>query len=194
MVAGCGGGSDDDDDSSPNPTSTSTGTGTVTGTGTGTGTGAVTGTVTGTGTSTATGTGAGVCPHVDLGSSTSVTYDGNTTGLTNLVTSSRLEWTDAPDDALLFTVPENGDYELIVTAEPSSNGGCGASVWDYGTDSFYDVSWCPQPGSTTEIDGFYVSAGYPYTWTQGMSVIIWFSCTYWADVKSGAYTLTIQKQ
>lgn len=134
------------------------------------------------------------CPNVILDSSTSVTYNGDSTGGINLVTSPRLEWTDAPDDALSFTAPEAGDYEIVVTAEPSSNAGCGPSVWDYGTDSFYDASWCPQPGNTTEIDGFYSSAGYPHTFTQGQTVIIWFSCTYWADVQYGAYTLTIQKQ
>ena len=68
------------------------------------------------------------CPREDLGSHTSILYEGDTTGLPNLVTSSRLEWQDAPDDSLLFTAPEDGDYEIVVTDEPSTNGGCGASV------------------------------------------------------------------
>jgi hypothetical protein len=67
-------------------------------------------------------------------------------------------------------------------------------VWDYGTDSFYDASWCPGTGATTEIDGYYSSAGYPYTFAQGETVLIWFSCTYWADAQYGPYTITITKQ
>lgn len=134
------------------------------------------------------------CPREDLGSDTSILYNGDTTGLPNLVTSSRLEWQDAPDDSLLFTAPEAGDYEIVITDEPSVNGGCGASVWDYTTDEFYDESWCPDSGSTTEIDGFYTTSGYPHYFEEGETVLIWFSCTYWADVQSGPYTLTIEKQ
>jgi len=139
-------------------------------------------------------TAASDCPRHDLGSETSLTYNGDTTGLPNLVTSPRLEWQDAPDDALLFTAPVAGDYEIVTTAEPSSNQGCGASVWNYGTDTYYDASWCPAPGSTTEIDGGFTSAGYPYTFAQGETVLIWFSCSYWATPLYGPYEITINLQ
>src|SRR5262245_23987445 len=50
------------------------------------------------------------CPHVDLGRTVPATYMGSTDGLPNLVTSARLEWTDAPDDSLAFEAPSDGDY------------------------------------------------------------------------------------
>jgi hypothetical protein len=134
------------------------------------------------------------CPRVTLQSSTSLTYDGDTTGLPNLATSPRLEWQDAPDDTLLFTAPEAGDYEIVTVDEPSTNGGCGASVWNYGTDTYYDASWCPAGAAPTEIDGGYTSAGHPYSFAAGETVMIWFSCTYWADVQFGPYTITLTKQ
>ena len=78
-------------------------------------------------------------------------------------------------------------------SEPSSNGGCYASVWDYGTDTYYDTSWCPGAGSTTEIDGF-TTFGASYAFAQGETVLIWFSCAYWADVLYGPYQITIDLQ
>src|SRR5689334_2990103 len=92
------------------------------------------------------GGGSSVCPHVNLGSTVPTTHQGNTTGLPNLADSQRLEWGTAPDETLLFTAPAAGTYRISLLSEPSSNGGCGPSIQEFGdvgTTKYYDESWCP---------------------------------------------------
>ncbi len=127
------------------------------------------------------------CPHVVLDSVTDAVHEGDTTGLPDLATSPRLEWGDAPDDTLLFTAPEAGSYRLVTDVDPSSNGGCGASVRDYEEDTLYDESWCPNPGATVELDGLYSGV---HELAAGQTVMIFFSCTEWADIQSGPYTVS----
>ncbi len=174
------------------------GSGGAAGTGTGgTGTGGNAGSGTG-GTGTG-GSGGGYCPTADLGSTLPIIYDGSTAGKPNIVTSSRLEWTDAGDDALLFTAPAAGTYRISM---PSALDGCGASVREYGPamngmGEIYSPSWCPAQGSSVEIDG--VFAAYPPDGTDdvdlasGQQVVIWVSCAYWASTLEGAYQIKIEQ-
>jgi hypothetical protein len=156
----------------------------------------------GSGTGGAAGTGgggAGGCPTVDLGGNVPVHYDGTTVGKPNIVTSSRLEWTDAGDDALLFTAPANATYRISM---PVGEGGCGASVREYGPNmdgmgSIYDPSWCPATGQSVEIDG--VFAAIPpdntddVTLAQGQQVLIWVSCAYWSTPLEAPYQIAIEQ-
>ena len=148
---------------------------------------------------TDTGTGGG-CPTVVLPTTLPLTYDGNTAGKPDLVASTRLEWGNAPDDALLFVAPSAGTYTVAMTADPSNNGGCGASAQDYanvGTSTCYDESACPASGSTATIDGVYTATGAATTdlaLTANQHVLLFVSCTTWSSVQSGAYTLTITKK
>ncbi|MFO0567784.1 MAG: hypothetical protein U0263_19145 [Polyangiaceae bacterium] len=142
---------------------------------------------------------ASYCPTANLGSTLPITYDGTTVGKPNIVTSSRLEWTDAGDDALLFTAPAAGTYHI---AMPQGPGGCGASIREYGPQrngmgEIYTPNWCPAPGSSVEIDG--VFAAIPPSTTQdvaltsGQQVLIWVSCAYWSKPTEGAYQLVIDQ-
>lgn len=144
--------------------------------------------------------GGGGCPTVVLPTSMPLTYDGDTTGKADLVSSTRLEWADAPDDALLFVAPSAGTYVVAMTKDPSTNGGCGASAQDFanaGTSTCYDESACPTSGAARTIDGVYTATGSsttPLTLTSGQHVLLFVSCTTWSSAQSGAYTLTITKQ
>jgi len=127
-----------------------------------------------------------------LPSDLNLEYTGSTVGLANIVESSRLEWTDAPDDALLYVAPASGLYRLELTDHPSGNGGCGLSVQEFanvGTTTYYDENDCPGSGQVANIDGVY--GVNELTLTQGQSVLIWFGCTYWSDAVTGSYTLTL---
>ena len=143
----------------------------------------------------------GGCPTVTLPTTLPLSYSGDTTGRPNLVTSARLEWTDAPDDALLFVAPQAGTYRIGMPAAPSTNGGCGASAREYGTTGSdgqpYTETSCPVSGATKTIDGIFAalppSSTEDFTLTQGQHLLIWVSCTSWSTAKSGPYTLTIQK-
>ena len=147
-----------------------------------------------------TGGGGNYCPTADMGTGVQASYAGDTTGKANIVTSSRLEWQEAPDDALLFTASEAGTYRISMPTGPD---GCGASVREYGPQmngqgEIYSPSWCPAPGSTVEIDG--VFAAIPPTTTDdveltaGQQIIVWVSCAYWSQNQSGAYQIDITKQ
>ena len=137
------------------------------------------------------------CPTVVLPASMPLTYAGDTTGKPNLVTSQRLEWGDAPDDALLFVAPAAATFTVAMTADPSNNGGCGVSAQDYAnasTSTTYDESTCPAKGATAAIDGVYTATGAATTdlaLAKDQHVLLFVSCTTWSSAQAGAYTLTI---
>jgi len=140
------------------------------------------------------------CPTATLPTALPVTYSGDTTGKPNLVTSTRLEWGDAPDDALLFVAPSAGTYRIGLPTAPSTNGGCGASAHEFGTSGNgapYTEQSCPAQNATKAIDGIFSALPPSNTedlmLTQGQHVLIWVSCTTWSNAKAGPYTLTIQK-
>lgn len=138
--------------------------------------------------------GATDCPHVDLGSSVPVSYVGSTAGLPNLVESTRLEWTDAPDDSLIFSAPEDGDYVIYLTSDAQKDG-VGASAKDYG-GALYAAATCPAAGSVTQLDGVYTQndPSYPLQLTAGQRLVIWVSAASWEPQKTPSYTLRIEKQ
>ena len=84
-----------------------------------------------------------------------------------------------------------------MTADPSNNGGCGASAQDYasaGTSTTYSESTCPASGATAAIDGIFTATGSATTdlaLTKGQHVLLFVSCTTWSSAQSGPYTLTI---
>ena len=138
------------------------------------------------------------CPHVDLGSVVPTSYTGTTDGLPNLVESNRLEWTDAPDAALRFEASSDGDYTITLT---SDNASLGASAEAYtGTSAkhvFHTLATCPAPGAVPMvIDGVYNhnNPDYPLPLKAGAVIVIWVSAPYWADEKTGSYTLTVAKK
>lgn len=139
----------------------------------------------------------GGCPRVLLGSTLPAEFSGDTAGLPDIVTSPRLEWTDAPDDALEFTAPQAGDYLIELT---SSNMSLGASAEDYntnGSDSFpFTRTACPASGAVKEINGLY-SHNQPthfITLTQGQKMVIFVGAPYWAMQKTGTYTLKVSRK
>ena len=133
------------------------------------------------------------CPHIDFGMTSSITYQGDSTGLPNWVESPRLEWQDAPDDSLRFTAPTGGNYVFSLTAEASdaSNFDKGISVRNY-VGVFYGA--CPSAGIVQSIDGIYEVPTFPVALTAGQQVLMYVSAPYWAVEKSGRYMLTITKQ
>ena len=129
---------------------------------------------------------------MDLGSANTVTYSGDTTGLPNWVASTRLEWTDAPDDTLLFTAPAAGQYAFTFSSTATTNGGMGASARDMANNYWFS---CPATASGMMIDGVFETPAAPATLTAGQKVLIYVSAAYWSvPVKAGPYTLTITKQ
>lgn len=136
----------------------------------------------------------GACPLTTLSSTLPVTYSGDTTGHPNLVMSPRLEWQDAPDDALLFVAPTAATYVIQMTAEPSSNQGFGVSAQDYNTMSVFDESTCPQAGAVTTLDGIFDgSLGSPgaLPLLAGQHALLWVSAAYWSTPQVGPYSITI---
>jgi hypothetical protein len=133
------------------------------------------------------------CPHVDLGSSTTVTYHGDTTGLPDWVESQRLEWMSAPDDSLTFVAPEAGMYGFSLNVQPSDAGNFqeGVSVRDFGGTLY---STCPTAGMPAMIDGVFEEPSYPVQLTAGQRVLMYVSAPYWSTPLQGPYTLTIMKQ
>ncbi len=145
------------------------------------------------------GTRGGYCPTKILESTTTVSYSGTTVGKANIVTSGRLEWTDAGDDALLFVAPEAGTYKISM---PTGTSGCGASIREYGPNGdgmgdIYDSSWCPGAGSSVEIDGVFAAIApdltYDVTLTAGQEMLIWVSCSSFSNPDEGPYQLNIDK-
>jgi hypothetical protein len=136
------------------------------------------------------------CPSDTLGNTLPITYDGTTVGKENLVTSPRLEWTTAGDDALLFVAPEAAFYRVSL---PVIEPGCGASVREYGIQmdgmgTIYDTSFCPPEGSSIEIDGVYVeAAGTDVPLPAGQEMLIWVSCASFSAAKEAVYQLKIEK-
>ena len=138
------------------------------------------------------------CPHVVLQSTVPVTYQGDTSaGLPNWVTSTRLEWTDAPDDSLIFVAPTTGKFFFSLS---SSNSNLGVSIKN-ADGTLHAAQGCPASGATLSNDGFFESpaptdggVGYPSSLDAGTSVLIWISAPYWAAQKTGAYTLRITAQ
>jgi len=167
-----------------------TGGGTGGGSGGGMGGGAGGGGGTGGGSGGGGGTAMNACPHVDLGSSTLVTYSGDTTGLPNWVTSSRLEWGADPDDSLIFTAPEAGNYAVTFTDSSTTNGGMGVSLQTITGTHFT----CPASGTVQEIDGVYETPSYPVALTANQQVLLFVSTTTWASAHAGTYQLKIEKQ
>ena len=139
----------------------------------------------------------GGCPRVLLGSTLPAEFSGDTASLPNLVTSPRLEWTDAPDDALEFTAPVAGDY-VIELASPNQS--LGASAEDYntnGSDAFpFTRTACPAAGAVKEINGVYNhnQPNYPITLAAGQTMVIFIGAPYWAATKTGTYTLKVSKK
>lgn len=135
------------------------------------------------------------CPHVDLGDRVPVSYDGSTAGLPDQVESLRLEWTDAPDDTLVFTAPADGDYVIYFeSAEP----GFGVSAREYGPEMngrgrFYTAQDCSDQGPAT-IDGVYNDnqPDYPLPLTAEQTIMLWVSGAYWAQAQTTTYTLRIE--
>ncbi|MCK6588088.1 MAG: hypothetical protein L6Q76_10930 [Polyangiaceae bacterium] len=142
------------------------------------------------------GTGNQFCPTETLGTALPITYDGSTVDKDNLVTSPRLEWTNAGDDALLFVAPEAAIYKVsLPVVEP----GCGASVREYGIKmdgmgTIYDTSFCPPEGTSIEIDGVYIEpSGTEVPLPAGQEMLIWVSCASFSATKEAAYQLKIEK-
>lgn len=131
----------------------------------------------------------GGCPRVLLGSLPDVSFSADTASLPNLVISNRLEWREAPDDALEFTAPTTGSYKVTYTA---SNGNLGLSVSDL--NGFFTRSACPPAGLVVSIDGYYVTDGMQLALTRGQSVVFFVSAPYWAMEKTGTYQLRIALQ
>jgi len=125
-----------------------------------------------------------------------LTYDGTTEGKEDIVTSARLEWTDAPDAALLFVAPETAFYRVSL---PLIEPGCGASVREYGIlmdgmGTIYDTSFCPPEGSTIAIDGVFVEpAGSDVPLPKGQQMLIWVSCATSSATQEGKYQIVIEK-
>lgn len=134
----------------------------------------------------------GGCPRVKLGRATEVTFSADTGTLPNLVNSTRLEWTDAPDDALEFIAAETGNYVIELS---SSNSNLGASAEDYGPMVPFTSTACPPSGLVVAIDGVYShnQPMYPTALTAEQRMVIFISAPYWAAVKTGAYTITVKR-
>ncbi len=138
----------------------------------------------------------GGCPRVLLGRSLPAEFKGDTTTLTNLVTSRRLEWTDAPDDSLEFTAPEAGKYWIEFSSTAPSLDACAYDYNTLGTNGFpFTRASCPAPGAIGEINGFFTGNDpkYPLTLKEGQSIVIFVSAPYWAAVKSAPYTLRVHR-
>jgi hypothetical protein len=133
------------------------------------------------------------CPHVDFGTTSSISYSGDTTGLPNWVESQRLEWSTAPDDSLVFTATQAGQYAISLTHPPGDAGNfrLGVSVRNF-DGSFYTA--CPAPGSVLTTDGVFEVPSYPVTLTAGQRVLMFVSSEYWSTPMQGRYTLTVTKQ
>lgn len=137
----------------------------------------------------------GGCPRVRLGRATEVTFSADTSALPNLVNSTRLEWREAPDDALEFTAAETGNY-VIELASPNSN--LGASAQEYhstGPLTPFTSAACPPSGLVVAIDGFYShnQPNYPIALMADQTIVIFISAPYWAAVKTGTYTVAVKK-
>ena len=134
----------------------------------------------------------GGCPRVKLGRSTNVSFTADTATLPNIVTSQRLEWTDAPDDALEFTADQAGNYVIELT---STNMSLGASAEDYTSMAPFTASACPPSGLVVSIDGVFNhnQPNYPLALTEGQTIVIFISAPYWAAVKTGTYTLVVRR-
>lgn len=134
----------------------------------------------------------GGCPRVRLGRSTDVTFSADTSALPNLVNSNRLEWTDAPDDALEFTAAETGNYVIELM---SSNASLGASAEDYVSMLPFTSAACPPSGLVVSIDGVYNpnQPSYPEALSAEQRMVIFISAPSWAAVKTGTYTVRVKK-
>jgi hypothetical protein len=134
----------------------------------------------------------GGCPRVRLGRSTNVSFTADTAALPNLVTSQRLEWTDAPDDALEFTADQAGNYVFELS---STNLSLGASAENYSPMTPFTAAACPPSGLVVSIDGVFNhnQPNYPLALAEGQSIVIFISAPYWAAVKTGTYTLVVRK-
>ena len=115
------------------------------------------------------------------------------------MTSARLEWKEAGDEALLFTAGSAGTYRFSM---PVGEGGRGASIREFGANqdgmgTIYDPSWCPSAGQSAEIDGVFAaippSTTTDVALTAGQKVLIWVSCSYWSNPVEAPYQLTIEK-
>jgi hypothetical protein len=135
----------------------------------------------------------GGCPRVRLGRSTNVSFTADTATLPNLVQSQRLEWTDAPDDALEFTADQAGNYVIELS---SSNMSLGASAEDYTSRVPFTASACPPAGAAVvSIDGIFNhnQPSYPLALTEGQTIVIFISAPSWAALKTGTYTLVVRR-
>ncbi len=138
----------------------------------------------------------GGCPRVLLGSTLPAEFSGDTTSLPNIVTSARLEWTTAPDDALEFTAPSAGNYVIDLT---SSVAGLGASAQDYnttGSNAFpFTRSACPASGSVSEINGVFNhnQPNNPIALTAGQKMVIFISASPFSNPQIGAYVVKVRK-
>ncbi len=138
----------------------------------------------------------GGCPRVILGSTLPAEFSADTTGLTNLVTSNRLEWTDAPDDAIEFMAPATGDYVIELSSTAPN---LGVSAQDFNTNGSDAVPFtrsnCPAAGSVKAINGVFshLNSRNPISLSAGQSIVMFVSAPFWAPQKAGAYVITVRK-
>jgi len=147
------------------------------------------------------GGGGGRCPNATLPSTPSVTYMGSTIGRPNLFESSRLEWGEAGDEALLYVVPETGTYRFTIDEGLTSNQGCAISVHDgEGDRGLHNVGEdCPAEGSVRELPDAYFIAGEgfsdPIELTAGTELLVLVSCATWSMPSTEVdYTLGITRE
>jgi hypothetical protein len=130
------------------------------------------------------------CPHVVLGSDPlPMVYHGSTVGLPDWVSSTRLEWTSAPDDSLRFVAPSLGAYTFAIT---SPAGTLGVTIKNE-DGSLHQALGCPAPGATFVNDGVFETPVDPTPLDAGQTVLLWISTPSWAP-DPGDYTLTISSQ
>ena len=134
------------------------------------------------------------CPHVIWTGAFPLSYAGDTTPLPNWVTSTRLEWTDAPDESVQFVAPTTGTYHFAIDAGVRDLGVSLANA----DGTLHAVQGCPAGGATFMNDGFF--AALPsgntseLTLDAGTRVLMWISAPYWAGTKVGTYQLSITRR
>jgi hypothetical protein len=130
----------------------------------------------------------GGCPRVILPRTTDITFSADTSTLSNLVISPRLEWRDAPDDALEFTSDTAGRYRFELS---SANTDLAVSLQNYqGAGAPFTRADCGPSGVVVSIDGVYSQE---LDLTAGQTMVVFISAPYWAMTRTGAYTLRIHR-
>lgn len=139
------------------------------------------------------------CPTDNLPSETSFTYEGSTIDNPNLFESTRLEWDDAGDDALLWVVPEDGTYEFSMENDLTDNGGCGISVRNQTDGPFHSTNLCPDGDEPRDLpDAYYIGgegSDGSVELSKDQELLVLVSCAYWSTPeKEVDYSITIEQQ